>query len=343
MSTTIPPGSWILITGATGFVATQITQALLTRGYKVRGTVRDAAKASWLITDLFRAAHAAGTYELVVVPTLADAHAFDEAIRGVSAVAHVASVVTLDANPERVIPQTVLGVTALLEAASREVSVKEFVYTSSIVAATMPVAGNQTLVGSETFNELALRLAWEGRREEVNGFLVYMASKAAAEKAVWEFVRDKKPRFTVNSVVPGTIIGAPMHRAQVASDGQWMRHVYEGNAGFLLACPESYTVDVKDVALLHVAAILDPDTKNARLQAWADNTNWNAILAIMRRQFPDDKWSEDIEGVGQDKLSITTDFSQQLALLKKWAGQEGWVPLERTVEESIRVIKEFSA
>jgi hypothetical protein len=92
-----------------------------------------------------------------------------------------------------------------------------------------------------------------------------------------------------------------------------------------------------------VAAILDPDTKGARLQAWADNTNWNAILAIMRRQFPDNKWIEDIEGVGQDKLSITTDFSQPLALLKKWAGQEGWVPLEQTVEESIRVIKEFSA
>lgn len=139
---TIPPGSWILVTGATGYVATHITKVFLDRGYKVRGTVRNLAKASWLLTDLFREAHAAGAFELVVVPTIADEHAFDEAIRGVSAVAHVASIVTLDSGPSRVIPQTVLGGTALLEAAARERSVKEFVYTSSVVAATMPVAGN---------------------------------------------------------------------------------------------------------------------------------------------------------------------------------------------------------
>jgi nucleoside-diphosphate-sugar epimerase len=233
---TIPQGSWILVTGATGYVATHVAQALLERGYKVRGTVRDLTKASWLLTDLFRDAHAARAFELVLVPTLADEHAFDEAIKGVSTVTHVASIVSLDTDPSKVIPQTVLGATALLEAASREPSIKEFVYTSSIVAATMPVAGNETFVRDDTFNEMALQLAWS-RQEGVSGFLVYMASKAAAEKAVWEFVRERKPHFSVNSVSPGAIIGAPMHRKQLASDGQWMRHVYEGGTGLLKEVP----------------------------------------------------------------------------------------------------------
>lgn len=90
-------------------------------------------------------------------------------------------------------------------------------------------------MGQDTFNEVALELAWSS--QEVSGMVVYMASKAAAEKAVWEFVRERKPGFSVNSVVPGAVIGPPMHRSQLASDGQWMRHVYEGGAGFLRAAP----------------------------------------------------------------------------------------------------------
>lgn len=97
-----------------------------------------------------------------------------------------------------------------------------------------------------------------------------------------------------------------------------------------------YSVDVKDVAVLHVAATLDPEVKNARLQAWADNVNWNDLLAIMRKQRPEKKFIDDIPNL--PRMSITSDFTESLKLLKKWAGQDGWKPLEETVDDNLRGI-----
>lgn len=38
------------------------------------------------------------------------------------------------------------------------------------------------------------------------------------------------------------------------------------------------------------------------------------------------------------ELSLTTDLTQQLGLLKKWAGQEGWRTLEQTAKDNLRAI-----
>jgi hypothetical protein len=97
-----------------------------------------------------------------------------------------------------------------------------------------------------------------------------------------------------------------------------------------------YNIDVKDVGLLHVAAILDPDVQNRRLQAWADGCNWNDMLAIMRRLRPEHQFIDDLPGLSLPTLS--SDFTLQLALLKKWGGQDGWRTLQQTVEDNVKSI-----
>ncbi len=144
----VPQGSWVLVTGATGFVGSHVCKHFLERGYKVRGTVRDVKRASWLVDDLLKIYANRGDFELVQVSDLAVDSAFDEAVKGIAIVAHVASVLSFEADPNNVIPQTVKGVTSLLEAATMEPSVKEFVYTGSIIAATMP--WNSTHVERDT-------------------------------------------------------------------------------------------------------------------------------------------------------------------------------------------------
>ncbi|KAH8903574.1 NAD(P)-binding protein [Coniochaeta sp. PMI_546] len=335
--TTIPKGSWVLVTGATGYVASQVAKYFLERGYKVRGSVRDLKKASWLVDDVFKSFADRGDFELVLVPDFAADHAFDDAVRGVSAIAHVASIVTFDPDPTKVIPQTVRGAVSILEAALREPSVREFVYTSSIVAATIPMPGNKTHVDRDTWNETAVQLAWSPPPYDASrGSIVYMASKTEAEKAVWKFVEEKQPHFTVNSVCPSSIMGEPLHKSHIESSASWLKLLYDGKTERLANFPASYNIDVKDVALLHVAAVLDPDVKNARLQAWAEPFNWNDVLVIMRRLYPDHKFVDDLPGMSE--LSLTTDFTQQLSLLKKWGGQDGWRTLEQTVEDNLRAI-----
>lgn len=235
-TTAIPKGSLVLVTGATGFVGSHVVKAFLERGYRVRGTVRSAAKASWLVNGLFKTYADRGDFELAVVPDFAHEHAFDEAIKGVDAIVHVASIVTFESDPSKVIPQTVLGTTSIAEAALGEPSVKRFVYTSSYVAATMIMPNVDTNVTRDTFNETSVKLAWA---PSASGGVIYMASKTEAEKALWRFVEEKKPHFVVNAVNPSNILGQPFHRSHVENVGAWLKQAYDGDLPTLTSNPAS--------------------------------------------------------------------------------------------------------
>lgn len=97
-----------------------------------------------------------------------------------------------------------------------------------------------------------------------------------------------------------------------------------------------FNIDVKDVALIHVAAILDPEVKHQRMQAWGYKGNWNDILTILRRLYPEHKFIDDLPGLSE--LSLTTDATLPLGLLKKWAGQDSWNTLEQAVTDNARAI-----
>ncbi|PKK44525.1 hypothetical protein CI102_11133 [Trichoderma harzianum] len=299
--TNFPQGSWVLVTGVTGFVASHIAKAFLDRGFKVRGTSRDLDRALWLIKDVLKDFAARGDFELSEVADLADDHAFDEAIKGVSAIVHVASIVTFDPDPNTVIPKTVAGATSILEAATREQSVKAFVYTSYIGAVTMPRPGNDTQPpGHHPY-------------EPSRGMLTYMA-------------KERKPHFTINSVPPSAIMGEALNKVHNEGTGAWIRNLYDGDTSFWGPHGANYGVDVKDVAVLHVAAALEPEVNNARLQAWGHKCNGNDVLEIMRKHYPEHRFVDDM-----DNQTVLT-FS---ALLKKWANQDGWKPLEQTVVENV--------
>ena len=78
----IAPGSWILVTGANGYIASHVADQLLEAGYKVRGTVRDIKKNSWL-PELFDQKYGPGKFEMVVVEDMTVPDAFDEATKGI--------------------------------------------------------------------------------------------------------------------------------------------------------------------------------------------------------------------------------------------------------------------
>lgn len=73
----LPKGSLILITGANGFLASHVVEQALEIGYRVRGTVRDLSKSSWLMERF-----PSDALELVVVPDMATADAFKSAMDG---------------------------------------------------------------------------------------------------------------------------------------------------------------------------------------------------------------------------------------------------------------------
>lgn len=78
---TIPQGSLVLVTGASGFIATHIVDQLLLAGYLVRGTVRDKEKGAWT-EKLFSERHGVGKYSAIIVPEMSTEGAFDDAVLG---------------------------------------------------------------------------------------------------------------------------------------------------------------------------------------------------------------------------------------------------------------------
>lgn len=77
----VPKGSAVLVTGANGLLGSHIADQFLTYGYKVRGTVRDLEKSSWLV-DVFEKNYGKGSFELFKVPDMAVESAYNEAVKG---------------------------------------------------------------------------------------------------------------------------------------------------------------------------------------------------------------------------------------------------------------------
>lgn len=158
----LPPRSLVLVTAANSLIASHATDALLSAGYRVRGAVRSLSRCGYL-TPLFRSRHAkhpAGEacFELVEVPDVTVPGAWDDALKGVQGIAHVAGGTDLfmrDVDVERAVREEVRWQIGLLEAAGRE-GVRSVVWTSSAWAVWY-------VFSSPSSPELALR------RDQLNG------------------------------------------------------------------------------------------------------------------------------------------------------------------------------
>lgn len=225
-NTIIPKGSTILVTGASGYIGNHVVREALAFGYRVRGTVRSEDKKAETV-KLFDS----DKYEAILVPDMTVKHAFEDAVKGVDAIIHVASIMTFDPDPNKVIPQTIAGVTRILDAALMEPSVKRFVYTSSSTALLLPRTNEVFKIDKTWWNHEAVELAWAPPPyNPERAFNVYAASKTQAEQAVWKFVEEKKPHFTANTVLPnfnfGRIIGSP------GASGEVVLAVFKGKTQF---------------------------------------------------------------------------------------------------------------
>ena len=79
----------MLVTGATGFIGAHVVDELLRRGIKVRGTTRSLSKGQQMLQSR---PQYADRLEIRMISDLTHSGVFDEVIREVDAIIHVASV-----------------------------------------------------------------------------------------------------------------------------------------------------------------------------------------------------------------------------------------------------------
>ncbi|KIJ56315.1 hypothetical protein M422DRAFT_150365, partial [Sphaerobolus stellatus SS14] len=202
--------SQILVTGASGFVASWVVKESNSRGYLVRGIVRSAAKGEHL-KELF-----GGQFEYVIVEDVPKNGTFDEAVKDVDAVVHTASPVTFDVqDPQKLIGPAVGGTLSILRSIlknghtclfSPRLNVKRVVITSSF-GAIVPKTYDESV-----WNNNAVDIAdKEGCRTHPGQ--IYRASKVLAEKAAWEFVDSHKDEIDwyLITLFPSLIFGPIIH------------------------------------------------------------------------------------------------------------------------------------
>lgn len=244
--------SRVLVTGASGFIAEYCIAELMRAGYAVRGTVRDVARAGDVRAAIARAGVDAGAMEFAAADLTSDA-GWDAAVAGCSHVLHVASPfpLKLPRRREDLIGPARDGALRLLAAATRA-GVARVVLTSSIAAIIYPSAGPQSREYTEA--------DWtDPARTDISA---YIASKAIAEKAAWDYVRATKGAPELAVINPGFVQGPALTR-QLASSHEFVRQLATGvhpaapRAGFPM-------VDVRDVAEAHVVAMTHPKAAGER-------------------------------------------------------------------------------
>jgi nucleoside-diphosphate-sugar epimerase len=341
MMTVITEGSRVFVTGISGLIGSHVADHLLRAGYRVRGMVRNEDEAK-MMQSIYQSRHenAVEFFDTVVVADMKEPGAFKGLLAGCEGVAHVASDLSFSPDPNIVITGCVNGIKEILAEAHATPSIKRFVYTSSSNAATRPLIGETRHVNSSSWNEDILEEAWAPPPyESERAYAVYAASKVACERAAWNFVREQRPGFVFNTVLPNYtsgIILQPLGVPGAGSTARWVRDVFnhpskEEYVAKLRDDSPQWQVDVEDVAKLHLAALVFEEVNGERIFGFAFPFNYNSFLRVLRslapeREFPPDERSK-------QQPSTVVDNQRSIAILKKF-GANGWVPFEESVRRS---------
>lgn len=304
----------VLITGATGHIGFRTLVFALQAGYRARVSSRRLVQA-----EALKNAESIKPYldnlEFVEVPDFLAGNAFDEAVRGVDYVLHLASPIpTPDLAKDvkkHILDPAVKGTLGMLQSAAKSTSVKRVVITSSVVVlAAKPgtsVAGPNDIAAAPDVDKVP-----------ADEWVAYRASKILAYHAAQDFMTSKQPTFELVHIMPSYVQGRNelVTRKEDVHNGSndVMVNLVLGAKG---GPPrKASTVFVDDVARVEVLA-LDPklarngDNFVAAGSPSGQSIVWNDVTAIVRQLFPDAVASGVLPLDGdQDTISVSYDVSK---------------------------------
>lgn len=288
----------VLITGATGFLGYAVLVEALKQGYQVRLAIRSEAKVRKVLEapSIKALQPSKDQISWVVVPDMAVPGAYDDAVKGVKYIIHVASPIPTfggsspppkEKYEEYFIKPAMAGDIGMLQSAAKELSVKRIVITSSTVA----ITPFEYYVGHGDY----ARVFKASDRIDIDKgpyefeFQAYSAGKGAALNAIEAFVRDNQPGFDLIPVIPSWIFGN--NELETSAEDMKSESTNSVLLSFLtgLQNPVSYNGNMvlgADVAKIHVLA-LDPKIEGNRAYLASTAAKWEDAHAILKRKYPD--------------------------------------------------------
>jgi dihydroflavonol-4-reductase len=260
----------VLVTGGSGFIAQHCILALLSQRYRVRTTLRTLAREDEVRGQLKNGGAEPGERLSFVAADLERDEGWDEAVAGCTYVLHGASPTPsgAQADEDEWVRPAVDGNLRVLRAA-RKAGVKRVVLTSAFGAI---CAGHAQM--KRPFNETD----WSN----LAGIVApYQKSKTLAERAAWEFLAREGGSLELSAVNPVAVLG-PALGADYSHSIRLISGMLNGQPG----CPKINTcvVDVRDVADLHLRAMVHPAASGQRFLATSGDSMWLTEIATLLRQ-----------------------------------------------------------
>jgi nucleoside-diphosphate-sugar epimerase len=277
--------SQILVTGASGYVGTQLIAALLRRASseggqgQVRAQVRSAAKEDGLRAAVRRGTAGQGNtgddagLEVVTADLMSD-DGWKAAMTGVDEVYHVASPIPAaqPKDPDELVVPAREGTVRVLRAA-RDAGVRRVVLTSSFAA-----IGYTPKPGGEFTED-------DWTDPDMPGLAPYPRSKTIAERAAWDFMNSEGGDTELVVANPTFILGPPL----TAETGSSMHLIKAMFSGEMSVAPRHRfgIVDVRDVADLHIRAMAAPGAAGKRFIGVSDRPpmTYLELAGFLRQRF----------------------------------------------------------
>jgi dihydroflavonol-4-reductase len=262
----------VLVTGGTGFVGAHCLIHLLAAGHETRATVRNLARESDLRAMLRQGGAAEPAERLTLFRADLNADAgWAEAAAGCDYVLHVASPFpsTAPKDENELIAPARDGALRVLKAA-RGAGVKRVVLTSSFAAIGYGVEDRTTVFTEEDWTNL-----------KDPSVRAYPKSKTIAKGAAWDFVAREGGGLELAVVNPVGVFG-PVLGSDYSTSIVLVKRLLDGS---LPGCPDLWfgIVDVRDVADLHLRAMIDGAARGERFLATAgDFVSIRQIAQILK-------------------------------------------------------------
>lgn len=289
-STSSGAGKTVLITGGSGFLAAHVLNSFLSRGYNVRTTVRNENSA-----EKVKKSHSKYLDQLsfAIVSDVATPGGHDDAVKGVDGVIHTASPfqMSVEDNKKDLLDPAINGTTSVLTSVYKHnPTVKRVVITSSFAAIVDMNKGDRKgyTYTEKDWNPVTYE---EAAKKDTDGGVAYCASKTFAEKAAFDFVKEKKPNFDVTAINPPMVYGPALHTISSLDHlNTSSADIYRLMNGSEKTVPDTsfYAfVDVRDVAEAHAIAYETPAAAGQRYFTTAGSFTYQQVCDIIRKDFPE--------------------------------------------------------
>jgi nucleoside-diphosphate-sugar epimerase len=259
--------STLLVTGGTGFIASHSILQALGENHRVRTTIRSLKREADVRAMLKQGGSEPDDRLSFFAADLENDAGWAEAVAGCDYVLHVASPFppNIPKHEDELIVPAREGALRVLRAA-RDAGVKRVVLTSSFAAIGYGHAPQQAPFNESNWTDLA-----------GSDTTAYVKSKTLAERAAWDFVAAEGGALELSVVNPVVVLGpvlGPDYSPSVLLIHRLMSGGVPGSPKLTFG-----VVDVRDVADLHLRAMVHPAAKGERFLGVAGDFIWIRDIA----------------------------------------------------------------